>query len=45
VNDDHKGKFPLELLERIIRLLSAPGEIVLGSETTADQTEQAIYWG
>ena len=38
-NDDHEAKFPLELPHRIIKLLTAPGEIVLdcfmGSGTTA----------
>lgn len=28
-NDDHEAKFPLELAERIIRLYSNPGDIVL----------------
>ena len=39
VNDDHEAKFPLELPRRIIRLLSAPGDLVLdcfvGSGTSA----------
>lgn len=38
-NDDHEAKFPLELPRRIIRLLTAPGDIVLdcfvGSGTSA----------
>jgi site-specific DNA-methyltransferase (adenine-specific) len=38
-NDDHEAKFPLELPRRAIRLLTAPGEVVLdcflGSGTTA----------
>ncbi|MBZ5567786.1 MAG: site-specific DNA-methyltransferase [Acidobacteriia bacterium] len=38
-NDDHEAKFPLELPRRIIRMLTAPGDIVLdcfvGSGTTA----------
>jgi DNA modification methylase len=38
-NDDHEAKFPLELPRRIIRLFSAPGDIVLdcfvGSGTSA----------
>lgn len=38
-NDDHEAKFPPELPRRIIRLLTAPGDIVLdcfmGSGTTA----------
>ena len=38
-NDDHEAKFPLELPQRFIRLLTAPGETVLdcfmGSGTTA----------
>ncbi|HEX2905529.1 MAG TPA: site-specific DNA-methyltransferase [Phototrophicaceae bacterium] len=38
-NDDHEAKFPLELPRRVIRLLTAPGEVVLdcfvGSGTTA----------
>jgi|SRR5699024_10399925 len=37
-NDDHEAKFPIELAERVIRLLSDPGDIVLdpfmGSGTT-----------
>lgn len=28
-NDDHEAKFPLELAERIIRLLSDPGDLVI----------------
>lgn len=39
VNDDHEAKFPIELPRRVIRLLTAPGELVLdcfmGSGTTA----------
>jgi site-specific DNA-methyltransferase (adenine-specific) len=39
VNDDHEAKFPVELPRRVIKLLTAPGEIVLdcfiGSGTTA----------
>jgi DNA modification methylase len=38
-NDDHEAKFPIELPRRLIRLLSAPGDLVLdpfiGSGTTA----------
>jgi DNA modification methylase len=38
-NDDHEAKFPLELPRRVIRLFSAPGEVVLdcfvGSGTSA----------
>lgn len=38
-NDDHPAKFSLELARRVIRLLSAPGDLVLdcfiGSGTTA----------
>lgn len=38
-NDDHEAKFPLELPRRVIRLLTAPGDLVLdcflGSGTTA----------
>jgi len=38
-NDDHEAKFPIELPRRAIRLLTAPGDIVLdcfmGSGTTA----------
>jgi site-specific DNA-methyltransferase (adenine-specific) len=38
-NDDHEAKFPLELPRRIIRLLTAPEDVVLdcfvGSGTTA----------
>jgi site-specific DNA-methyltransferase (adenine-specific) len=38
-NDNHEAKFPLELARRVIRLVTAPGEIVLdcfvGSGTTA----------
>ncbi len=38
-NDDHEAKFPLELARRVIRLLTAPGDLVLdcflGSGTTA----------
>lgn len=38
-NDDHEAKFPIELPRRIIRLLTAPGDLVLdcfiGSGTTA----------
>lgn len=38
-NTDHEAKFPLELPRRVIRLLTAPGELVLdpfmGSGTTA----------
>ncbi len=38
-NDDHEAKFPLELPRRAIRLLTAPGDLVLdcflGSGTTA----------
>jgi DNA modification methylase len=38
-NDDHEAKFPLELPRRVIRLLTAPGDVVLdcflGSGTTA----------
>jgi DNA modification methylase len=38
-NDDHEAKFPLELADRVIRLFSAPSELVLdpfmGSGTTA----------
>lgn len=38
-NDDHEAKFPLELPRRVIRLLTAPDDIVLdcfvGSGTTA----------
>ncbi len=38
-NDDHEAKFPVELPRRAIRLLTAPGDIVLdcflGSGTTA----------
>ena len=38
-NDDHEAKFPLELPTRVIKLLTAPGDIVLdcfvGSGTTA----------
>jgi DNA modification methylase len=38
-NDDHEAKFPLELPRRVIRMLTAPGDIVLdcflGSGTTA----------
>ena len=38
-NDDHEAKFPIELPRRAIRLLTAPGEVVLdcflGSGTTA----------
>ncbi len=37
-NDDHPAKFPLELARRVVRLFSAPGEVVLdcfvGSGTT-----------
>jgi DNA modification methylase len=39
VNDDHEAKFPLELPQRVIRLLTDPGDVVLdcflGSGTTA----------
>jgi len=38
-NDDHEAKFPLELARRVIRLFSAPGDLVcdpfVGSGTTA----------
>lgn len=38
-NEDHEAQFPIELARRIIRLLSAPGDLVLdpfvGSGTTA----------
>lgn len=38
-NDDHEAKFPVALITRVIRLLSAPGDLVLdcfmGSGTTA----------
>jgi DNA modification methylase len=38
-NDDHEAKFPIELPRRLIRLLTAPGDIVLdcfvGSGSTA----------
>lgn len=38
-NDDHEAKFPIELPRRVIRLLTAPGDLVLdpfiGSGTTA----------
>jgi len=38
-NDDHEAKFPIELPRRVIRLLTAPGDVVLdpfmGSGTTA----------
>ncbi|MBV9596562.1 MAG: site-specific DNA-methyltransferase [Chloroflexi bacterium] len=38
-NDDHEAQFPIELPRRVIRLFSAPGELVLdpfvGSGTTA----------
>jgi len=38
-NDDHEAKFPLELAERIVRLYSNPGDVVLdpftGSGTTS----------
>jgi DNA modification methylase len=38
-NDDHEAKFPLKLAERVVRLYSDPGEIVLdpfmGSGTSA----------
>ncbi len=38
-NDDHEAKFPVELPRRVIRLLTAPGDLVLdcflGSGTTA----------
>lgn len=38
-NDDHEAKFPIELAERVIRLFSDPGDLVLdpfiGSGTTA----------
>jgi DNA modification methylase len=38
-NDDHEAKFPLELPRRVIKLLTAPGDVVLdcflGSGTTA----------
>ena len=38
-NDDHEAKFPLELPQRLIRLLTNPGDLVLdcfiGSGTTA----------
>lgn len=38
-NDDHEAKFPLALADRVIRLYTSPGEIVLdpfmGSGTTA----------
>ena len=37
-NDDHPAKFPIELARRVVRLFSAPGEVVLdcfvGSGTT-----------
>jgi len=39
VNDDHEAKFPIELARRVIRFLSAPGDLVcdpfVGSGTTA----------
>jgi DNA modification methylase len=39
VNDDHEAKFPLQLAERVVRLFSDPGDIILdpfmGSGTTA----------
>ncbi len=39
LNDDHEAKFPLELPRRVIRLLTAPNDVVLdcfmGSGTTA----------
>ena len=28
-NDDHPAKFPIELARRVVRLFSAPGEVVL----------------
>src|SRR5207245_522422 len=38
-NDDHEAKFPVELPRRLIKMLSAPGDLVLdpfvGSGTTA----------
>lgn len=38
-NDVHESQFPLELPRRVIRLLSAPGDLILdcfvGSGTTA----------
>jgi site-specific DNA-methyltransferase (adenine-specific) len=38
-NDDHEAKFPLELAQRVVRLFSAKGDVVLdcfvGSGTTA----------
>ncbi|MGA9042617.1 MAG: site-specific DNA-methyltransferase [Terriglobales bacterium] len=38
-NNDHEAKFPLKLAERVIRLFSSPGDVVLdpflGSGTTA----------
>lgn len=38
-NDDHEAKFPVALIDRVIRLLTSPGELVLdcfmGSGTTA----------
>jgi len=38
-NDDHEAKFPVALVERVIRLLTSPGDLVLdcfmGSGTTA----------
>lgn len=38
-NDDHEAKYPIELPQRVIKLLTAPGDIVLdcfmGSGTTA----------
>lgn len=38
-NDDHEAKFPVELAERVVRLFSDPGDVILdpfmGSGTTA----------
>jgi site-specific DNA-methyltransferase (adenine-specific) len=38
-NDEHEAQFPLELPSRVIRLFSAPGDVVMdpfvGSGTTA----------
>lgn len=38
-NDDHEAKFPVELAERVVRLYSDPGDVILdpfvGSGTTA----------
>lgn len=50
-NDDHEAKFPIELPRRVIKLLTAPGDIVLdcflGSGTTgaAAKLEQRQFIG